>query len=530
MKKIALLLTVLLSMTAFSGCSGAETSYFRMEKEILSMDDVHAEGTLEVFYDAELMKPYLVKALSYDDSWQEPEEIEAELASFTGSKMILIDYTADVTMKGKLDSIMMVLDCNVTVDQVKLPVGKIYFSTLDGVYVDKEVPWNAYQVARKLMPDKEVPPEDYLSALKEILSAEDYVEIESPDMEDVKDYLEIANVGKMDEDALYDAINQGISRGLNGFSTGAVSETAGGYRVYVTGDSFIKTVSQLLGYVQNNVDSVYTAAMETYKKIAILAGEEPDDWYDEKLTAEEKAEAVALFAGWKAYIDQLYQEGALDFVKPLSYERTLQKSGSTYTCQDKLEMNINGRKAAYIHSDLSLRSRSGDISFPKSGISAEKLYMSFADLEGMYNPVYSAELTWEKEKPAYGYYEDGYANYGDYGYENFDNYVFPDITYLRHHNWIMSESVAEEYGIFLEKDHQLYVPLREVAESFNEEVKWDAAAGQAYLVKDGKRVVMTGIEDEDTLYVKVRDFEKMGYTVTYDGTGEFNHRVIISKL
>lgn len=63
-----------------------------------------------------------------------------------------------------------------------------------------------------------------------------------------------------------------------------------------------------------------------------------------------------------------------------------------------------------------------------------------------------------------------------------------------------------------------YLPLKTIGEALGENVNWDQASGQAYVEQNGQRIVMTGIIRNNHVYVKSRDFEKLGYTVNWNAT------------
>lgn len=64
-------------------------------------------------------------------------------------------------------------------------------------------------------------------------------------------------------------------------------------------------------------------------------------------------------------------------------------------------------------------------------------------------------------------------------------------------------------------DGSVYLPLRQLTENAGYEVSWDAETYKAYVTVDGKKIEMTGRLIDSKTYVKVRDFEKLGATVTY---------------
>jgi len=64
-------------------------------------------------------------------------------------------------------------------------------------------------------------------------------------------------------------------------------------------------------------------------------------------------------------------------------------------------------------------------------------------------------------------------------------------------------------------DNSTYLPLRLTAESMGETVGWDQALYQAYVEKNGQRIYMTSILANDQAFIKIRDFEKLGYKVDW---------------
>lgn len=63
-----------------------------------------------------------------------------------------------------------------------------------------------------------------------------------------------------------------------------------------------------------------------------------------------------------------------------------------------------------------------------------------------------------------------------------------------------------------------YLPLRAIGEACGEDVFWDSAKKQAYVQQGEKRIYVNGFIDAEAgrSYLKVRDFEQLGYTVDYN--------------
>jgi hypothetical protein len=65
-------------------------------------------------------------------------------------------------------------------------------------------------------------------------------------------------------------------------------------------------------------------------------------------------------------------------------------------------------------------------------------------------------------------------------------------------------------------DNYTYLPLRQIASTFNEEVEWDAAESRAYVNRSGLKIDMTGTLINNRTFIKIRDFEKLGYKISWD--------------
>ncbi len=66
------------------------------------------------------------------------------------------------------------------------------------------------------------------------------------------------------------------------------------------------------------------------------------------------------------------------------------------------------------------------------------------------------------------------------------------------------------------KNNYNYFPMRQISEMFGEKVVWDKATGEIYVDRNGKKIDMSGFIRNYTTYVKLRDFEKLGYEIGYE--------------
>jgi len=62
----------------------------------------------------------------------------------------------------------------------------------------------------------------------------------------------------------------------------------------------------------------------------------------------------------------------------------------------------------------------------------------------------------------------------------------------------------------------IFLPLRDTAAILSENIGWDPALKQAYVLKDGKNIELESVVKGGLSFVKLRELEKLGYTVTWD--------------
>lgn len=80
-------------------------------------------------------------------------------------------------------------------------------------------------------------------------------------------------------------------------------------------------------------------------------------------------------------------------------------------------------------------------------------------------------------------------------------------------NGLISDSGTMAFQVV---DNRTYLPLNLVADAMEETIYWDQASNQAYVLKDGQRINMTGIIVNDRTFVKAADFEQLGFKVEWD--------------
>ncbi len=81
---------------------------------------------------------------------------------------------------------------------------------------------------------------------------------------------------------------------------------------------------------------------------------------------------------------------------------------------------------------------------------------------------------------------------------------------------LLSSSGAGKYTL-KEVDGYNYLPMRQIAELLGEEVGWSDQQNKPFVVRDGKNTMLdNAVVDNGVSYVRLRDFEKLGYKIQFD--------------
>lgn len=75
-------------------------------------------------------------------------------------------------------------------------------------------------------------------------------------------------------------------------------------------------------------------------------------------------------------------------------------------------------------------------------------------------------------------------------------------------------------------DNKIYLPMRTVVELMGDQVGWDEAARQAYVERDGQRIVLNGHVIDGITYVPKMELEKLSYEISWD---DYDRSVTIEK-
>lgn len=284
------------------------------------------------------------------------------------------------------------------------------------------------------------------------------------------------------------------------FSVGAVSKTDNGFKFTYTAESVYEIIKDGVSYLVNNTDALIDFIVKVIdKNRTLILGIDPEllpedidllieelknsEYVNElkaileelaiKLITEDAANAVSAFDGSFINIEVMEKDG----IVTTNTESVFSFAGLVFGTIDS----------------MSTVTPVEELTFPElNGYSATIESLSgYFDTYGYLAESYPLEtmlITW-----------DGYEGLSQvYG-------TFADVDML----------VALGLYDFHNIDGSMYLPMRRICERFGEVVDWDPELGRAYVIRGGTKIDMTGVLIGGRTFIKIRDFEKLGYFVDY---------------
>lgn len=469
LKSLCIGLILLFSLGIFAGCSSAELGFYNTLKSAATMDgSVKTDTTIKV-------------AITSDDpSWK--ETVGEEVAS------ALEDMNIIYTVKANLDNMSEEIDMTVKVGKVEKHIGSM--KLVDGMlYVN---------VKDMLAFLEESLPQQSIDALEAAMQGNDWISFDfmatfDPSGILPENYLQEA---RSIVNLYYNFMDQFFVKGYKNYSAGMVTRVGSGYQFTMTDADLVKFIRSSGKYTVNNIQEignalkVFIAGTSDAEKELIfgtngISASDVDDLIMEVL--ESKGEL-------NESIDELADLLETDFLPMIA--------GS------KCEMTIEGTSKGYkdrVTLSLVLNDEDGN-----------NMVNIFVDCQENIEKIANLSIQAPENAIDWNVVKKGLPT-------NKDIRIFDDKSYFVTEEidlTVTSIPCDSKFGYmtnWLEKDGYRYYPLRQIGEALGHEVGWSEAGQTAYVVNEnGARVSFSGIEQNGTMYIKIRDFEKIGYTVEWD--------------
>lgn len=510
-KKVAALLCGVMCVGAFTGCSSTELAYLKMSKEMLdTMKACKVEGTLQADVDFDAMQTFMEDVAKATRGEFDAAYYEEEMPS--GKKSVTVDY--DMNMN--FDTLEYDMAFDVTYEGKKYDLGTLYYSLSDGVYVTTDTLWGVYQLAGNFMQeetDSYCFSDAFAKDLKKTLAEDKYIELVSvEDMTgvDMSDAMPQNGLGN-----LYDAVVTFYEDVLDGFETGMVKEVSGGYAIQANGQEVAQLLVKLLDFAAENPDQMIDAT-EAYMNTVMdqISAGTPEE------TAAAKQEVTAMFAEARASRDDfvaaaadmsdaleeiLQDQSVAMILDSFTYNAEVKKISNGFDSTASYDVTNKGKKVVSLKTDATMKKSSATVTMPKNAVTIDDLRGKLEALENKHNPVTGVTMQW--------------------GWDG--NSTEADLMKTRAEAAIFSSDYA--FTDLIVKDGRAYLPLRAICDALGENVGWENATKTPYVMQEGQRVDMKGLLQDSRAFVGVRDFEKLGYTVTYTSYEEGYKEAVIGR-
>ncbi|MFV0517260.1 MAG: stalk domain-containing protein [Aminipila sp.] len=524
-KKIAAAICLILLSMSFLGCSNAELGYLKLANEVNNLKSFEISGEAEVYYNADEIKKVIYDTMQ--SNIYTKQEFDEEYKDFQGKQKIKLTYKGNIDLSD--DNVMYFMDLSATLNNEKIQLGKVYISLKDGVYVERDLLINLYKSSKAFLPnlkDSYFYSGEYERDLRDALGSSEYIEIVSADsLKEVMYgvYGENANIllGYEKSSEIYESASNFLTKAFKGYSTGCVSQINSGYAVEVNGEKLTKVILECFDYVANNIDLIIDSFSEYTKELYTLMEpslESQVDLEEFNLDKNERAELAGTVLSLKGSFEYYLKDGSLDFLKMITFKESIKKINNDYVSELSLSMDKSNNSLAYLKVKNKVTPKQVEVEFPLGGTPVETVIEDVKQVENKYNPVNAIEVTWMKDNGSYADEEDW-----DYGYD------YCNLYYERKYTTPLSQSENYDWCEYKNINKSMYVPFRQICDILGEEIGWDNKAKKAYVIKDGKNITVDTILEYKTSFVKIKDFEKLGYTVSYDGSQSGYHVVRITK-
>lgn len=479
MKKIiSLILCILIFTTLLTGCSSAELGYINLLQDLMEEEVIEFTGNYEVTF---------------------PEKAQLSFKGYLDTKNEK-DMYADITF-----------DLTVPTEEINIKNGRFIF-TNKKTYISTNL-------MREILKSSE--DETYLTIYDKTLSGYKYLSIDNSD-EDWKEYLD--SIKSTKEFTKRDKVDAILSL-FDGFSSDMITGNKNGYTITINKDTVIKCIDNFVVFIDIYKEELFDGITEfvasNYNLIIndlLLSDSAVPS--KEDIIAQMNEEKEEFITDINTFVSE-YNNGLKEEIPNILYQlgnleitETSNHIGNTYS------FDTNG-SISYQYPSYANSIYDGEEEIFVDGMTMETIDIKIKgelDITRV-GSVIRKDFESDGIEQFYDFFEA--ENMTDLNYKKAYPATKMVISWSEEDNYAFTETINElektDYDNlnYVMKDDRIYLPLRAIAEEFGETIEWDHYYQRAYAIKNNVKFDMTGILVDGTTMVKIRDFEKLGYTVDY---------------
>ncbi|WP_027398532.1 stalk domain-containing protein [Anaerovorax odorimutans] len=494
-KKLAIAIILALILGLFSGCSQSEIGYFKLNNDIQD-NSYEVKGNVDLTYNKKAVNDYFTKFLkdTYGEYYEEEDNPFNEI-NFDGT--ITLNYNGKISYNKMYADLKLELNIeNSTID-----LGRIIIDSDDGLYVTKDSIIGLLKVAKILDTNEEgqMYTQRVENELNELLKEDSYINI----YEGYEDYELVHFNSLSNKNLLKDKEMEFFKSAFKNYSSGLITDYSKGYKLSATLQQIGDTLVETLDYILNNEDDFFES-LKIYKDNlnTEIDNENINNYIKDILSEleENKIEFRNNLIMFKDGIEMGMESDMFSDFKNSSFNSEINSTKNGFEITTTLNIVAEGKTLFNISENATIIPKEINNETPKtSSISIEEIEKKLNEINNEIRPVISAEITLDSydDTAWIDYYRSGN---GAFWCSDLDDYDYLDYKY---------------------KNGRILLPVRNICESFGEEVKWDKKNKKAYIKKDGKDIYLDGIFDNDTYFIKIRELEKLNYKVEYEKEEDF---------
>lgn len=471
MKKFFVLLIMLVAALGCTACSDSVVGFVQTSAEISALDKVQQTG--EVVF-----------------SWELAEALtENSLANVNDCKFTFKSEADNKNLKAKLSGNLAFGDTNlpltIYVDNVK-----VYFNTAELVALYQTFDANPKATAE----------------LKTVLGDSEWLCVNMLDDETWAEYQKALANGDVSSEELYGefvGLLNSVKSPYANFKSNMITKQGSTYTLSLDNQAVIAFIEDFLQYSAKNCTSIAEALCAWVDESALF-----DNEYKSEMKSTIYA-AVSMAQGmteddWAELKNEL-RSGAESWPFDCSFDYSLTRN-SAKSFAANFSFDYKATAEASDMTAFSLQGKSNTVA-----VSSVKIDIPTAKILNV------DDIKTDKLQPS-----------------SVSAVIYLDEDYMYFHHYyalpFLQESDINNPNVRI-INNTTYLGLRAVGEACGEEVGWDSAKKSAYVVRDGKPVYISGYTDTKLgrSYLKIRDFEKLGYVVDYTKTEITGQIVTLSR-
>jgi len=504
MKKILSLILCLCMVLSFTGCSVAENKFFTLYDEIVTLDCFDFHSDAEIKLSSESTNEF-IKIIE--------EEMEIQLKPFESIKL-------GIDGKVNVDKSYMNLIFNLEEGVNNLNTSTSVVFTEGGIFISKDSLLNLYSFyldTTTVFSSETIG--TILSKLNEEMKEVNYICIDTINVfselryfEDVETVEDVTNI-KIEDRALLDVLQILTSKDfLSKIDIELVEKVDNLYVLSIESEEVYNLINSYVSYVVKNVEEVEDKLLNTERLENMFISVIEDESSAKDINSKQMSyyNTVKEITEFITGIDLILSDEetnksiveSIDLFEGSRFSLKLGEKDNGYIEEENLSIIYNGISCAdvIVKTEINKNYIEPEIVV---GYPIEDFVTSATKISYSVNPAEIIEMQW-------------YANSSEYL-----NDIYMEVG--------RKEGTEDIISSYILVDDRLYLPLRQICETFGEEVIWDSVNNKAFVVRGSEKIDMTGMIINDRTFLRIRDFEKLNYKIDYVGGQEYNSVTIVKN-